>query len=101
MLWSWLQRWRRPAKKGLLHGEVILYTRAGCHLCDQAWEQLQQAQSQYGFPLRQVDIDQDPELVRLHGSTVPVVVIDGQIRFRGVINPVLLNRLLRTLARPS
>ena len=35
---------------------------------------------------------------KAHGLSVPVVAIDGKIRFRGVVNPVLLERLLA--ARP-
>lgn len=73
---------------------VILYTRQGCHLCEQAWQQLEQAQQRYGFALRQVDIDDNPDLVNAYGECVPVVTIDGKVRFRGVVNRVLLERLL-------
>jgi glutaredoxin len=91
MPWGWLRSvW--PARK-LTHWDVILYTRQGCHLCEQAWEQLEQARRRYGFVLSQVDIDTDPELVREYGTCVPVVRINGRIRFRGVINRVLLQRL--------
>ena len=41
-----------------------------------------------------VDIDADPELRQKYDQCVPVVVIDGQERFRGRINEVLLRRLL-------
>ena len=41
-----------------------------------------------------IDIDQDPELVAAHGLTVPVVAIEGKVRFKGVVNPILLERLL-------
>ena len=33
-----------------------------------------------------------------HGTSVPVVAIDGKVRFRGVVNPVLLERLLKAEA---
>lgn len=74
--------------------DVVMYTRQGCHLCDQAWQQLERAKKRYGFALRQVDIDGDPLLVREYGECVPVVTIDGKVRFRGVVNRVLLERLL-------
>jgi len=71
-----------------------MYTRQGCHLCEQAWEQLEAARQRHGFALRQVDVDGDPQLVRAFGECVPVVTIDGKVRFRGRINRVLLERLL-------
>lgn len=92
MVWKWLRelwpgRDSRPAN-------VVLYTRQGCHLCDQAWEQLDGARRRYGFALRQIDIDADADLIRAYGECVPVVAIDGKVRFRGVVNRVLLERLL-------
>jgi glutaredoxin len=89
-MWSWLfgRRARRPR-------DVVMYTRQGCHLCEQAWDVLQRAARRYPLALRQVDIESDPALVEQHGEHVPVVVIDGQVRFRGVVNPVLLARILR------
>jgi hypothetical protein len=76
------------------HQDVVMYTRQGCHLCEQAWQQLERARQRYGFTLRQMDVDGDPQLVRDFGECVPVVTIDGKVRFRGMINRVLLERLL-------
>jgi hypothetical protein len=72
-----------------------LYTRQGCHLCDAAWGQLQQASQAYGFALKAIDVDADSRLKELYGNEVPVLTLDGKVRFRGKINPVLLRRLLR------
>jgi hypothetical protein len=72
-----------------------MYTRQGCHLCEEAWAILQAAQKKYSFRLRQVDVDTDPALVEQHGLHVPVVTVDGVVRFRGRVNAVLLRRLLR------
>ena len=71
--------------------EVILYTRQGCHLCDEARQTLIRCQ----LVPRLIDIDEDPELVARYDECVPVVVIDGQERFRGRVNEVLLRRLIR------
>lgn len=70
---------------------VILYTRAGCHLCDDALDLL----SRHGLQPEIIDIDQDRELVARYGDCVPVVLIDGQLRFRGRVDERLLRRLLR------
>ena len=70
--------------------KVVLYTRRGCHLCDDAFELL----ARYGIEPRLIDIDADTELRQRYNDCVPVVEIDGQERFRGRINEVLLKRLL-------
>jgi glutaredoxin len=99
MSWTWLNfLWRR---KKHMHGDIVMYTRQGCHLCEQAWEQLEQARRRHGFALRQVDIDQDAQLVREYGECVPVVVVNGRVRFRGAVNGVLLRRLLETEANET
>ena len=41
-----------------------------------------------------VNIASDPLLEEQHGESIPVVEIDGQIRFRGRIDRVLLQRLI-------
>lgn len=69
--------------------QAILYTRQGCHLCEVASQTLEQA----GYGVKQVDIDEDPELRQKFDHEVPVVEIDGRIRFRGRVDPLLLKRL--------
>lgn len=75
----------------------ILYTRAGCHLCDTAWQQLCDAQKRYGFTLDKMDVDSDPALAGQFGDCVPVVTVNGKVRFRGAVNAVLLKRLLEAI----
>jgi glutaredoxin len=72
---------------------VILYTRAGCHLCDDARELL----NAYGIAPHciDIDIDADPALRIEFDTCVPVVEINGRVRFRGRVDEVLLRRLLR------
>ena len=70
---------------------VVLYTRGGCHLCDDARQLL----SEYGLVPECVDIDADPQLRAQFDTCVPVVEIDGRVRFRGRVEPVLLRRLIR------
>ena len=69
---------------------VKLYTRQGCHLCDNAYEIL----IRNGLVPESIDIDADPSLVERFNECVPVVEIDGKIRFRGRVNEFLLRRLL-------
>jgi len=69
---------------------VVLYTRQDCCLCDDARLVLQQ----HGLTHECVDVDGDPRLREQFGECVPVVEIDGRIRFRGRVEPILLRRLL-------
>lgn len=73
--------------------QVTIYTRRGCHLCDEAHEILQR----HALTPEMIDIDADPALRDRYTNCVPVVVIDGKERFRGRVNEVLLTRLLRRL----
>jgi hypothetical protein len=41
-----------------------------------------------------VDIEGDPQLVRQFGESIPVVEIDGRVRFRGRIDWRLLQRMI-------
>jgi glutaredoxin len=77
-----------PAAKNLR--SVVLYTRRGCHLCDVAKQLLES----HGLTPSCIDVDADPALTARFGECVPVVEIDGRIRFRGRVEPVLLRRLL-------
>jgi glutaredoxin len=60
---------------------VTLYTRVGCHLCQEAERVLRAEQATAGFSLELVDIDRDPGLVGRDGVRVPVVAVDGQDLF--------------------
>ena len=41
-----------------------------------------------------MDIDSDPDLVAQFDTSVPVVALNGKVRFRGVVKPSLLDRLV-------
>lgn len=71
--------------------QVLLFTRTGCHLCEQAEALL----VRHGLSPQKLDVDASPELREKYDSCVPVVVIDGKERFRGRVNEVLLKRLLK------
>jgi len=90
-LWSWWKRAPRPREDLCL----VFYTRRGCHLCADALAVLERARQEYRFPLEIIDVDTDPKLVEQYGSDVPVVTVNGKLRFRGRVNAVLLRRLLR------
>jgi uncharacterized membrane protein/glutaredoxin len=53
--------------------EVTLYTRHDCELCETAKQYLENIQSEIPHTLIEVDIDEDPALVEVYGSRVPVI----------------------------
>lgn len=83
----------RPARAGRRFEKLILYTRTGCHLCDDARKILDE-HARWLPTVVEIDIDHDPRLIERFGTCVPVVSIDGKVRFRGRVEPVLLRRLI-------
>jgi glutaredoxin len=64
--------------------QVVLYTRAGCHLCDEVKATLTRLEQRGGlaFKWKEVDIDSDPDLHQKYNEEVPVVFIDGKKAFK-------------------
>jgi len=75
----------------------VLYTRRGCHLCDVA----QQLLADHGLKPELIDIDADKSLREKFDTCVPVVEINGRIRFRGRVDPVFLRRVLQHRGQDS
>ena len=61
--------------------QVILYSRPGCHLCEQALAALRELRPAVpeGFELREVNIESDPGLERRFLLEVPVIEVDGVV----------------------
>lgn len=80
---------------------VKLYTRAGCHLCDQAKNALLAARGQETYTLEEIDIDADPTLVARYGLEIPVVTINGVTAFKYRLTAAEFTRQLRVIAHES
>jgi glutaredoxin len=63
-------------------GEVILYSRKGCHLCEIVKESLAKLQKHGRFTWREIDVDANAEARRLYNDEVPVVFINGRKAFK-------------------
>jgi glutaredoxin len=57
---------------------VTVYSRTGCHLCENAIEQIESVNSDLDFKLEIKLIDNDPQLEKMYGEQVPVILIDQQ-----------------------
>jgi hypothetical protein len=59
---------------------VTLYGRPGCHLCDEAREEILAIGKELGgLELREVDIDGDERLLSLYLERIPVVALGDEI----------------------
>ena len=58
--------------------EVALVTRAGCHLCAVAAQQLRGLADELRFEYREVDVDAAEVLRDTFGDRVPVILLDGK-----------------------
>lgn len=55
--------------------QLIVYSREGCHLCDDLIAGLEELQVELGFTFQIKNIDADPELVERYGMLIPVVLV--------------------------
>jgi len=58
---------------------LVLYTRPGCHLCEQALAELVELHREgYEFELHEVDIESDDGLLRAMLERIPVLELNGE-----------------------
>jgi glutaredoxin len=61
---------------------VVIYTRPGCHLCDEAKAEIARANCSELFTLEEIDINSDPALAARYGYDIPVITINGAHAFK-------------------
>ena len=76
---------------------VRLYTRPGCHLCEEAKREILAASCADEYELEEVNIDDDPQLKQLYGSEIPVITINGHKAFKYRLTADEFKRKLRRL----
>jgi glutaredoxin len=74
--------------------EVTLYTRPGCHLCNEAKSQMAPLLAEFGARLREVNIDADPELRELYNLDVPVIFLADRKIAKHRVDPAQFRRQL-------
>ena len=74
---------------------VIIYSRPGCHLCDEAKAVIARAGDSEQFTLEEVNIESDEELLRKYKYDIPVIAIDGVERFIHRVDPRDFIRVIR------
>jgi glutaredoxin len=58
--------------------DVVVYSRPGCHLCEEAIAQIVALHEEgYRFNLVEIDVESDELLLRRYLERIPVVEVDG------------------------
>jgi glutaredoxin len=66
--------------------KVTFYTKAGCHLCEDARDMLDDIAAQKSFELTEIDIRKDLTLFEQYRYRIPVVVLNETIVAEGRID---------------
>jgi glutaredoxin len=74
---------------------VIVYSRPGCHLCDEAKHAIDSAGCEDQFTFAEINIESDPELLNKYQYDIPVVTIDGAEAFRHRVNAAEFKKLIQ------
>ena len=62
--------------------QLVLYTKPGCHLCDEMKREIQRAGCAELYALAEVNIETDADLLAQYRYEIPVLLIDGVEAFR-------------------
>lgn len=73
---------------------VTLYSRPGCHLCEDVKAVVANVARTRAIELCEIDISGDPDLERQYGHDIPVVAIDGRVVARHRITEAELAELV-------
>ena len=73
---------------------LTLYTRPGCHLCDEMNAAIARAARDTPLTLDEVDISGDPELEARYGLEIPVLLVDGRKAAKYRVTDGELSRIL-------
>ena len=61
---------------------VDIYSRPGCHLCEEAEEVIVRIRRKYPFELSIINVETDPALESAYGVEIPVITINGNKAFK-------------------
>lgn len=73
---------------------LTLYSRPGCHLCDDMKAIVARVARSIPMTIEEVDISSDPRLESLYGLEIPVLMIDGKKAAKFRVTAGALRRLL-------
>lgn len=74
---------------------VTLYSRPGCHLCDEARVVVSRVCAELGEEFEELSIEDDPELADRYAEEIPVTLVDGRQHDFWRVDPARLRAALR------
>lgn len=80
---------------------IVLYAKAGCHLCDEARAHLEDLADDYQITFDEVDIRRDPAIFERYRYRIPVITVNGAERLEGRIESDDVRALLDDLKASS
>ncbi|HET9858593.1 MAG TPA: glutaredoxin family protein [Nocardioidaceae bacterium] len=83
-----------PTELGETPPRVVLYSRPGCHLCDDARAVIEAVCAELGERYDEIDITGSEELTRSFGEEIPVTFVDGRQHDFWRVDPVRLRAAL-------
>lgn len=72
--------------------QLVLYGRAGCHLCEEMRVGLEALEPELGFSLSVIDVDTSPQLAGRYGRLVPVLMRGDHEVCRYFLDPVAVRQ---------
>ncbi len=73
---------------------LALYSRPGCHLCDEMKAVIALALREFDCTLEEIDISGQPELEARFGIEIPVLCVNGRKAFKYRVTGVELRKRL-------
>lgn len=77
--------------------QIDIYSRPGCHLCDEAKAVIERVQNRFSFDLHVINIETDPALEKQYGEEIPVVFINGNKAFKYHVDEAELEKKVKRL----
>jgi thioredoxin-related protein len=74
---------------------LTLYSRPGCHLCDDMKKVVEQVAQSVPLTMEVVDISTDPELDLRYGQEIPVLLIEGRTAAKFRVSAKELTQILQ------
>jgi len=65
--------------------QVTFYTKAGCHLCEEARDMLEDIAALTTYELTEIDIRSNPAIFEQYRYRIPVIIINGETIIEGRI----------------
>lgn len=75
--------------------DVTIYSRPGCHLCEEAKAQLAPLLKEFNARLTEINIDEDPDLRARYDYDVPVIFLGARKAAKHRVDPAQFRRQMR------